>query len=94
MSGEDRREAWKHNVACVCRFYDAASGKLMLSGLVAIFTLSIGRPSIIKREVAPVSATACVFANGIVLAVAAPYALSICLFDVTTVLSSSSAVLC
>ena len=48
----------------------APSGKLMLNGFVAICTLFIFYPSIAKWEVAPVSATACVAANNIVLVVA------------------------
>ncbi len=77
-------------------FTIALSGKLMLNGCVAICTLFIFNPSITKREVPPVSATACVVANDIVFVVAAIVlqAMSWHLLDVTTVVSSLSTVTC
>ncbi len=56
-------------------FTIAPSGKLILNGCIAICTLSIFNPSITNKEVAPVSATACVAANDIVVAVFAMMAL-------------------
>ncbi len=53
----------------------APSGKFILNGFVAICTLLIFKPSITNREVAPMSATACVLANDIVLLSVAPYAM-------------------
>ncbi len=53
----------------------APSGKVILNGFVAICTLLIFKPSIMNREVVPVSATACVLANDIMLLLAAPFAM-------------------
>jgi hypothetical protein len=71
----------------------APSGKFTLNGFVGICILLIFKLSITNREVAPVSATACVLANDIMLLLAAPFAmLSFCclLLDITTVLSSAT----